>query len=496
VSSQRPLHVEPLARLPVGIPGFDEVAGGGIPAERSTLVAGTAGSGKTILGVQYLLAGIEHFGQNGVLVTVDEAPDEVARNVSSLGWDLPALIEGGRLAIVDVSVDPEEEVAEAGAFDFSALMARIESAVRRVGAKRAVVDSLTAIIPQFHDHLAVRRELHRVTRRLRDLGVTTLMTVERTEEYGQVGRYGIEEFITDNVIILRNPLMRERRRRTIEILKFRGAAHHKGEHPFSIDARSGANVIPLAETALKLRALTQRVSIGTPEIDEMCGGGLFRDSIVLVSGATGTGKTMLVTEFLSAGVRAGERGLFFSFEESRPQILRNAASWGIDLEGPERAGTLRINSHYPERMGLEDLLIEIRHQIETFEPVRIAVDSLSVLDRVSSGASFREFVVGLTSLIKEFELVAMCTNTTGIQPVAESPAMTHISTITDAIVLLRYVEVEASVRRCLTVLKMRGSRHDKAIREYTITDQGMRLGGPMAGVAGILTGVPTYWAGQ
>ena len=489
-------QIEAVSRLPVGVPGFDEIAGGGIPYERSTLVAGTAGSGKTIFGVQYLLTGIERFGQNGVLVTVDEAPDEVARNVGSLGWDLPSLIEAGKLAVVDVSVDPDEEIAEAGSFDFSALLARIESAVRRVGAKRAVIDSLTAIIPQFNNVTAVRRELHRVTTHLRALGVTTLMTVERTEEYGHVGRYGVEEFVTDNVIILRNPLTRERRRRTIEILKFRGAGHHKGEFPFSIDTRTGANVIPLAQTGLKRRALSERVSIGNPEIDEMCGGGLFRDSIALVSGATGTGKTMLITEFLDAGVRTGQRGLFFSFEESRPQILRNAESWGVDLQAGEDQGMLRIQSVYPERIGLEDLLIEIRHQILTFKPVRLAIDSLSVLDRVSSGASFREFVVGFTSLIKEFELVALCTNTTGIQPTAESPAMTHVSTITDAIILLRYVELEASVRRCLTVLKMRGSRHDKAIREYTITDDGMHLGGPLAGVGGILTGVPTYWASR
>jgi circadian clock protein KaiC len=489
-------QIEAVSRLPVGIPGFDEIAGGGIPNERSTLVAGTSGSGKTIVGVQYLLAGIEQFGQSGVLITVDEAPDEVARNVGSLGWDLHGLIEAGKLAVVDVSVDPDEDVAEAGAFDFSALLARIESAVGRVGAKRAVIDSLTAIIPQFRNVAAVRRELHRVTTHLRALGVTTLMTVERTEEYGHVGRYGMEEFVTDNVIILRNPLIRERRRRTIEILKFRGAAHQKGEFPFSIDSRSGANVIPLAQTGLKRRALSERVSIGNREIDEMCGGGLFRDSIALLSGATGTGKTMIVTEFLQAGVLAGQRGLFFSFEESHPQILRNAESWGIDLQAGEEQGLLRINSLYPERIGLEDLLIEMRHQIQTFAPVRLALDSLSVLDRVSSGASFREFVVGLTSLIKEFELVAVCTNATGIRSAAETPAMTHVSTITDAIVLLRYVELEASVRRCLTVLKMRGSHHDKAIREYTITDHGMELGGPLAGVTGIMTGVPTYWASR
>jgi circadian clock protein KaiC len=480
----------PIERLEVGIPGFDLVAGGGIPAARSTLVAGTAGSGKTLFGIQYLIAGIEHYGQGGVLVTFDEPGEEIIRNVQSLGWDLESHREAGQLDIVDVASVAGEEILEVGAFNFEGLLARLERAVDRTSAKRVVFDSLTGIFPQFTDFNVVRRELHRVTARLRKLGVTTLMTAERAQEYGPVARYGVEEFVTDNVLILRHPLHHERRRRTIEILKFRGAPHQKGEYPFSIDGRTGLTVIPLAQTGLKTRALTERASIGKAEVDAMCGGGIFRDSIVLVSGATGTGKTMMVTEFLSAGIRTGQRGLFYSFEESRPQILRNAASWGVDFGNAETEGMLRIDSRYPERLGLEDLLVEMRHHIEDFQPVRLAIDSLSVLDRVSSGAAFREFVVGVTSLVKEYELVAMFTNTTGVGGGTQSPGLTQVSTITDTIILLRYVERDAEVARVLTILKMRGSAHDKTIREYLIDDHGMQLGGPMRGVSGILVGMP------
>jgi circadian clock protein KaiC len=477
-------------RLEVGIPGFDLVAEGGIPASRATLVAGTAGSGKTLFGVQYLVSGIERYGQGGVLVTFEEPASEIARNVLSLGWDLEKYRAAGQLAIVDVSAVAGEEVMETGQFDFHGLLARLEQAIRNTSAVRVVFDSLTGIFPQFTDRHLIRRELHRVTSRLRELDVTTVMTAERAEEYGPVAHYGVEEFVTDNVVILRHPLSRERRRRTLEILKFRGASHQKGEYPFSIHGRSGVTVIPLAETALKMRALDERTSIGKPQVDEMCGGGIFRDSIVLVSGATGTGKTMMATEFLAAGLRAGQRGLFYSFEESRPQILRNAASWGVDFGDAESEGMLAIDSRYPERMGLEDLLVEMRYKIEEFRPVRLVIDSLSVLDWVTSGTSFREFVVGMTSLVKEFELAALCTNTPGLDGGMHTPGLTQVSTITDTIILLRYAEQESTVHRCLTILKMRGSAHDKTIREYTIGDHGMELGGPLAGVSGILADAP------
>lgn len=477
-------------RLEVGIPGFDVVAGGGIPAGRSTLIAGTAGSGKTLFSIQYLISGLERYDQAGVYVAFDESAEEIVRNVVNLGWDLDAHRQAGRLALLDVAEVAGEEVVQAGQFDLIGLLSRLERAVKQTGAARVVFDSLTGLFPHFADQSVVRREMHRITAAMRSLGVTTLITAERSEEYGPVGRYGVEEFVADNVVILRHPLSGERRRRTLEILKFRGAHHHKGEYPFSIEGRSGITVIPLAETAKKTRALTERVSIGKPRIDEMCGGGIFRDSIVLVSGATGTGKTMMVTEFLAAGLRAKERGLFFSFEESKPQIMRNATSWGVDFGEAERAGMLRIDSRYPERMGLEDLLVEMRHQIKEFQPARLAIDSLSVLDRVSSGISFREFVVGLTSLIKECELVALCTSTPGLGHGGRGPGLTQVSTITDAIILLRYVEIASAVHRCLTILKMRGSAHDKTITEYTIDARGMHLHGPLTRDTGILGDAP------
>jgi circadian clock protein KaiC len=479
-----------VGRLEVGIPGFDVVAGGGLPARRSTLIAGTAGSGKTLFGVQFLVAGIQRFDQPGILVSFDEPIHEMARNVINLGWDLEAMRREGKLVLLDVAEVAGEEVVRTGQFDFLGLAARLESTIERLGVVRVVFDSLTGIFPQFSDDSTVRREMHRVTTRLRELGVTTLMTAERPDEYGPVARYGVEEFVADNVVILRHPLSHERRRRTLEILKFRGAQHRKGEFPFSIDGRDGITVIPLAQTGLKTRALTERTSIGKPRVDEMCGGGIFRDSIVLVSGATGTGKTMMATEFLAAGLRSGQRGLFYSFEESRPQILRNAAAWGVDFGDAEREGMLRIDSRYPERMGLEDLLVEMRHEMEEFAPDRLVLDSLSVLDRVSSGASFREFVVGMTSLIKEFEVVAMCTNTTGVSLGSPLRGFTQVSTITDAIILLRYVEIESAVHRCLTILKMRGSGHDKTIMEYAIGDQGMQVLGPLRRVSDILASAP------
>jgi circadian clock protein KaiC len=484
-----------IERLEVGIPGFDLIAAGGLPAGRSTLVAGSAGSGKTLFGVQYLVAGIESYDQGGVLVTFDEPAEEIIRNVESIGWDIKAYREQGRLEILDVAAVAGEETLEVGAFNFQGLLARLERAIERTSAQRVVFDSLTAIFPQFVDVSVVRRELHRVTARLRALGVTTVMTAERSEEFGQVARFGVEEFVTDNVIILRHPLHRERRRRTIEILKFRGASHQKGEFPFSIDARAGLTVIPLAQIGLKTRALTERTSIGKPGVNEMCGGGIFRDSIVLVSGPTGTGKTMMVTEFIAAGLQAGQRALFYSFEESRPQILRNAETWGVDFGDAEAEDRLHIDARYPERLGLEDLLVEMRHHIEEFRPARLALDSLSVLDRVSSGTSFREFVVGLTSLIKEYELLAMCTNTTGAAG-GGRPDLTPVATMTDAIILLRYVERDAEVARCLSILKMRGSAHDKTIREYTINDEGMQLGGPLRGGTGVLAEEPEDPAGH
>jgi circadian clock protein KaiC len=252
----------------------------------------------------------------------------------------------------------------------------------------------------------------------------------------------------------------------------------------------GVVVIPLSENKLQQKSSTVRVTSGNEVLDEMCGGGFFRDSILLVSGATGCGKTLLVTMFVGAGQKRDDRCLLFAFEESREQLFRNATGWGMDFEAMEQEGRLKVVCEYPEVMGLEDHLIRMKKEIEAFKPTRVAIDSLSALERVSTGKSFREFVIGMTSFIKHQEIVGLFSSTTPTLLGGSSITEEHISTTTDSIILLRYVEMFGEMRRGITVLKMRGSMHDKGIREYTIDNQGMHIGLQFRGVAGILAGNP------
>lgn len=481
-----------VVKLPTGINGLDEITEGGLPKGRTTLVSGTAGSGKTVLAAQFLAAGIEKYNEAGVFVTFEESPEDIRRNIYSLGWDVRAWEAQGKWAFVDVAPRLEDEGTIIGHYDLGALLARIEYAVRRVGATRLVMDSLGAIFNRFEDSSIVRGELFRIAYALKALGITALMTAERRAEYGDISRFGVEEFVADNVLILRNVLESEKRRRTIEILKYRGTSHHKGEYPFTILPTQGIEVIPLAAIQLKQRSSAVRVTSGNRGLDQMCGGGLFRDSIVLVSGATGTGKTLITTEFIAGGVQAGERSLLFAFEESREQLFRNAIGWGRDFEKMEADGYLKVVCDYPEVTGLEEHLIRMKTVIKEFKPNRVAVDSLSALERISTLKGFREFVIGLTSFIKHQEIAGLFTATTPTLTGGASITETHISTITDSIILLRYVEMRGEMKRGLTMLKMRGSAHDHDIHEFTIDSSGMHIGEPFRSVSGILAGHPVY----
>ena len=485
-----PATVAPsVEKLPTGISSFDIIAKGGLPKHRTTLISGTAGSGKTIFAAQFLAAGIAQ-GQAGVFVTFEESANDIRQNMRGFGWDMAQWEADGKLAVIDASPDPTIATVESGGFDFGALLARLESAVRRVGATRVSIDSLGAVFAQFADQAAVRRELFRVASAVKRMGVTTVMTAERIDDYGEVARYGVEEFIADNVMILRNALDDESRRRTIEILKFRGCDHQKGESPLTIVPNGGIVAIPLSAMHLSMRSSDVRVSSGNPDLDAMCGGGLFRDSVTLVSGATGTGKTLTVSQFLQGGAASGERSLLLAFEESRDQLFRNARGWGFDFEKLERDGTLRVVCDYPDVVGLEDWLVRIQREIEEFRPRRVAIDSLSALEHVGTLKAFREFVIGVTSYIKHQEVTGLFTSTTNSLMGGDSITETHISTLTDSIILLRYVEMFGEMKRGATVLKMRGSAHDKSIREFTIGLGGMSVGKPFRHVTGILSGTP------
>ena len=490
-STKTPQPASTVTKIPTGITSFDVIAKGGLPLGRTTLVSGTAGSGKTVFATQFLAAGIER-GEPGVFVTFEEAAQDIRMNMLGFGWSLPQWEAEGKLAVVDASPDPSVDTVESGGFDLAALLARVGHAVKRVGAKRVAVDSLGAVFSQFADHAIVRRELFRIASALKGMGVTALLTSERVDEYGGIARYGVEEFIADNVMVLRNVLDGEVRRRTVEILKFRGTDHQKGEYPFTIMAGEGVIVIPLSAIELRQRSSNVRISSGSAELDEMCGGGFFRDSVILVSGATGTGKTLTVTQFLQGGAERGERGLLLAFEESREQLFRNASGWGVDFEGMERDGTLKVVCDYPEIMGLEEWLIVIQRAVQEFKPQRVAVDSLSALERVGSMKAFREFVIGVTSFIKQQEITGLFTSTTSTLMGGPSITDAHISTLTDSIILLRYVEMFGEMKRGITVLKMRGSIHDKGIREFKIDQKGMHLGRRFRNVTGVLSGSPMH----
>lgn len=480
-------NIYKVAKIDVGIEGFEVISEGGLPKGRTTLVSGTSGSGKTIFAMEYILRGIRENGENGVFVTFEETPYDITKNVKSFGWDIKKFEKENKFAFVDASPSPHEKY-EAGNYDFEALIARILYAVDKVKAKRVSIDSVTALFPRYRDSGIIRRELFKLAAALKNKKVTTIMTSERLDEYGDIARFGIEEFVSDNVIVLRNVLTDEKRRRTVEILKFRGTMHQKGEYPFTITSE-GIKILPLSGLELIQRSSLKRIPSGNEKVDEMCGGGFFRDSIILISGPTGTGKTLLSTTFIEAGCINGEKCILFAYEESRDQLLRNGISWGVDLAKWEKKGLLKIVCRYPESMGPEDHLLFIKKEMDAFNPNRIAIDSLSAMERVLNLRSFREFVISLTSYTKLKEIAGMFTSTTKTLLGGESITEAHISTLTDAILILRYVEMHGEMRRGFTVIKMRGSWHEKEIREYHIDKKGMHVQEPFTGVEGIMTGM-------
>jgi len=483
-----PLNLS-LQKLRTMIDGFDDISHGGLPLGRTTLVSGTSGTGKTLFSMQFLYYGITKFDEPGVFVTFEESPIDIIKNAYSFGWDLQRLIDEGKLFILDASPDPEgQEVV--GNFDLSALIERLQYSIRKYKAKRVSIDSITALFQQYEAASVVRREIFRLVARLKQIGVTTIITTERTEEYGPVARFGVEEFVSDSVVIVRNVLEGERRRRTIEILKLRGSTHMKGEYPFTI-TNNGINIFPLGAMQLTQRSSNTRVSSGVKTLDEMCGGGFFKDSIILVTGATGTGKTLLVSMFLQNACSQGDRAILFAYEESRAQLSRNAFSWGIDFEELESQGLLKIICAYPESAGLEDHLQIIKSEIADFRPSRIAIDSLSALARGVSNNAFRQFVIGVTGYAKQEEITGFFTNTTDQFMGSHSITDSHISTITDTILMLQYVEICGEMARAINVFKMRGSWHDKGIREYTIKANGPEITDSFRNYERIISGSPT-----
>ncbi|MCB2410627.1 circadian clock protein KaiC [Hymenobacter lucidus] len=477
-----------IKKLQTGITAFDHISAGGLPYGRTTLISGSSGCGKTLFSAQFLAMGIQLFDQAGVFVTFEEQVEDIRINLRTLNWDIDTWEKEGKWVFVDASQKDDDSLT-VGDYDLSGFQVRLERAITKCNAKRVVLDSIGSVFTQFQEMNSIRHELFKVTLALGRLDTTSIITTERTEEYGKVSRLGVEEFLTDNVIILRNVLSEEKRRRTIEILKFRGSMHEKGENLFTIHPEQAIVIIPLSAMDLKYRSSSVRVTSGVAKLDEMCGGGFYRDSIILVSGSIGAGKTLLVANFIN-GIQKKERCLLLAFEESREQLFRNATGWGQDFAKLEEDGQLKVVCIYPEVSSLEDHLLNIQAIVKEFKPDRIAIDSLSALSRTSTDKAFREFIIALTSFLKHQEITGMFTVTTTLLSGGTSDTEGNISPLTDTIILLRYVEMSGDMQRSLSVLKMRGSKHDSSIRGFTIDDKGINIGEPFIGVSGILTGIP------
>jgi len=484
--------VQPIEKTLTYIPGFDYVSKGGLPRGRTTLVAGSSGSAKSVFGCHFLAGGILHAQESGVFVTFEETPLDIRRNMQGFGWDIAAWESNNLWAFVDGTGTYSEETVINGDYDLDALIARVEYAIKRVNAKRVIIDSMSTVLAQLPNPTIVRHELFRLISALKSMDVTAIVTAERSDDFTSVSRFEVEEFVSDNVIILRNALDGDRRRRTIEVLKFRGTDHAKGEFPFSVMPNSGVEVIPLAAIEMTRESSTQRIPSGVPALDAMCGGGFLEGAVILVSGATGSGKTLVGMKFVATGVEAqDQRTALFTFEESRSQLYRNAKGWGIDFAAMEQNGMLRVMAEYPESANLEDHLIKMKRIILEFQPSRVVVDSISALENIATPRSFREFIIGLTAFLREQGITVLYTSNPA-NLLGSSISEGYISTITDTIIMMRYVETFGEMQRVLTVLKMRGSQHDKRIRQFTIDTGGINIGPALRNVSGILSGNFVY----
>ena len=483
-----PFDPVPLERVSTGIPGVDRIAGGGLPVGRNTLVHGVAGAGKTVFATQFLVEGVRQFGQPGVYVTLGEPVADLERNAEALGWDLGRWEREGSWRWVDVSPATEAEVVTGG-FDFSGLATRIVAAIREIGARRLVIDSISAAFTRYEDVTAVRWALHGLLATLAETGVTAVLTIEGDPRERDTLYLHMGEHATDSIIRLRYDLAGEHRRRSLEVVKVRGGSHRTGPYPFTIRPVQGIVAIPLGGVELTQEVSDERVSTGDDVLDEMTGGGFFSDSVVLVAGATGTGKSLVAAGFAAQGLAEGGRVLVVGFEESAGQVRRNARNWRLDLETGLADGRLRLLCRYPESASLEEHLVEVIAAIDQLAPDRLVLDSLTAIERISDEKPMREFVMALTGLVKQRRITGLYTAATELFGTGH-PTGAHVSVLSDCIVVLRYAESHAELKRVVSVLKMRGSSHDQSLRAFTIDDDGLHVGSPLVDVADILTSVP------
>jgi circadian clock protein KaiC len=472
-----------LPKCPTGIQGLDEITGGGVPRGRPTLVCGAAGCGKTLLAMEFLVRGATEYGEPGVFLAFEETAPELAANVRSLGFDVDGLLERNQLAIDHVRVE-RSEIEETGEYDLEGLFIRLGYAIDRVGAKRVVLDTIETLFGGLSNEGILRAELRRLFRWLKDKGVTAIITGERGER--SLTRHGLEEYVSDCVILLDHRVTEQLATRRLRIVKYRGTSHGTNEYPFLIDD-TGIQVVPITSLGLAREVSNERIPTGIAGLDEMLGGqGFYRGSAILVSGTAGTGKTSTAAHFADATCGRGERCLYFAFEESGAQILRNVSSIGIHLRPWVDSGLLRIRASRPTAFGLEAHLAEAHHAVRQFHPQVVIVDPISNLTTSGTSTDVQAMVTRFMDHLKGEGITTFLTFLTE----ADNSEGTDIgiSSMIDTWLLLRDVEVGGERNRVVYVLKSRGMAHSNQLREFRMTSSGVQFVAPYIGPEGVLTG--------
>ncbi|WP_037088295.1 circadian clock protein KaiC [Cereibacter sphaeroides] len=472
-----------IGKSPTGIQGFDELTLGGLPTGRPSLVCGSAGCGKTLFASTFLINGVRDHGEPGVFVTFEERPEDIVNNVASLGFELDKLIEEEKIAIEHIAVDPSE-VAEIGDYDLEGLFLRLELAIDTVGAKRVVLDTIESLFSAFSNPAILRAEIRRLFDWLKERGLTTVITAERGD--GALTRQGLEEYVSDCVILLDHRVENQISTRRLRIVKYRGTAHGTNEYPFLIDT-DGFSVLPVSALGLLHQVHEERIGSGVPDLDAMMtGGGFFRGSSILVSGVAGAGKSSLAAHFAAAACARGERAMYFSFEEAADQAVRNMRSLGLDLGRWRDAGLLRFMATRPTFYSLEMHLAVILREVMRFEPSVVVLDPISAFTESGDRLEVQSMLLRIVDFLKNRGITGIFTHLAHSQNEATTDA--GLSSLMDGWVLMLNREVNGEFNRELYLLKARGMAHSNQVREFLMSDRGISLLPPHLGEGGALTG--------
>lgn len=473
-----------LPKAPTNIHGLDEITGGGLPKGRPTLVCGGAGCGKTLFAMEFLVRGATKYKEPGVFISFEETEKELAANVASLGFDLNDLVKRKKLWLEHIHVD-RAEIEQDGAYDLKGLFVRIHLAIESVGAKRVVLDTTESLFSEVPNQLILRTELRRLFHWLKKKGVTTIVTAERGDS--KLTRQGLEEYVSDCVILLDHRVNDQSSIRRLRIVKYRGSTHGTNEYPFLID-EDGFSVLPVTSLGLNYSSSSRRISSGIPRLDIMLSGkGYFRASTVLISGTAGTGKTSVASAFVEGACKRGERTLFFTFEESSDQLMRNMRSIGIRLGPWVKKGTLLFHATRPTLYGLETHLATAIKLIKTFQPTIVIFDPINAFMTGDNGNEVKSMLLRLVDFLKMKGITAFFTSLNSADEHIETTDV-YISSLIDTWLLLRDIETAGERNRALYVLKSRGMAHSNQIREFKLTNHGIELLDVYVGREGVLTG--------